>query len=200
MAMAMATGVSICSNALLMLGAQTINDFADQNNLDRAKLCANLYPFQRDSILRAHPWNCCIKRIVLAPLAEAPAFGYPHAFELPADCIRVLEVGTKDTQIDYLVESRRILADTSVLELRYVFRNEVEATWDTHLIDLMTAAMAAVLAYPITQSTSERDSRKAEFQGLLRQAKAVDGQEDPPQTLGNEHLLASRFTNDWGIR
>lgn len=197
--MAMATGVSICSNALLMLGAQTINDFQDQQNLDRAKLCANLYPSQRDSILRAHPWNCCVKRIVLAPLAEAPPFGYSTAFELPADCLRVLEVGTGGLQIDYLVEGRTIQADTMVLELRYVFRNEVEATWDSHLVDLMTVAMAAVLAYPITQSTSERDSREGKLTQLMRQAKAADGQEDPPQTLGNEHLLASRFGNGWGI-
>ncbi|MDH0639092.1 hypothetical protein N5D52_19330 [Pseudomonas sp. GD03860] len=197
--MAMATGVSICSNALLMLGAQTINDFQDSQNLDRAKLCANLYPSQRDSILRAHPWNCCIKRVVLAPLAEAPPFGYSSAFELPADCLRVLEVGTGGCQIDYLVERQTIQANTMVLELRYVFRNEVEATWDSHLVDLMTAAMAAVLAYPVTQSTSERDSREAKLAQLFRQAKAADGQEDPPQTLGNEHLLASRFGNGRGI-
>ncbi|UVL22392.1 hypothetical protein [Pseudomonas donghuensis] len=191
--MTMATAVSICSNALLMLGAQTINDFADQANLDRAKLCANLYPTQRDTMLRAHPWNCCIKRIVLAPIAEAPAFGYSHAFELPADCLRVLEVGTGGCQIDYLVEARTIQADTTVLELRYVFRNEVESSWDAHLIDLMTIAMAAVLAYPVTTSTSERDSRKAELREALRFAKAVDGQEDPPQTFGDERLLGARF-------
>lgn len=196
--MAMATGVSICSNALLMLGAQTINDFADQQNLDRAKLCANLYPFQRDSILRAHPWNCCIKRVVLAPLADAPPFGYSAAFELPADCLRVLEVGSGGAQIDYLTEARTILANTMVLELRYVFRNESESTWDSHLIDLMTMAMAAVLAYPITQSTSERDSREAKLSQAMRTAKAVDGQEDPPQTLGNEHLLAARFGGGFG--
>ncbi|MNH45474.1 hypothetical protein D3C79_1079310 [compost metagenome] len=57
----------------------------------------------------------------------------------------------------------------------------------------MTISMAAVLAYPITQSTSERDSRKAELVQALRQAKAVDGQEDPPQTLGDERLLGARF-------
>lgn len=191
--MTMATGVSICSNALLMLGAQTINDFADQVNLDRAKLCANLYPSQRDTMLRAHPWNCCIKRIVLAPDAVAPAFGYSHAFELPADCLRVLEVGTGGMQIDYLVEGRSIQADTTVLELRYVFRNEVESSWDSHLIDLMTIAMTAVLAYPITQSTSERDSREMKLERALKVAKAVDGQEDPPQTLGDERLLAARL-------
>ncbi|QXI40435.1 hypothetical protein [Pseudomonas xantholysinigenes] len=197
--MALATGVSICSNALLMLGAQTINDFADQNNLDRAKLCANLYPFQRDSILRAHPWNCCIKRLLLAPNADKPAFGYPNAFELPADCLRVLEVGSGGCQIDYLVEGRSIQADTGSLELRYVFRNENESTWDSHLVDLMTLAMAAVLAYPVTQSTSERDSREAKLAQAMRQAKAVDGQEDPPQTLGDERLLRSRFGNGWGV-
>lgn len=195
--MATATGVSICSNALLLLGAQTINDFADQSAIDRAKLCANLYPYQRDSILRAHPWNCCIKRVVLAPLATGPAFGFSHAFEIPSDCIRVLGVGAGGVQIDYQLESNTIQADTTILELRYVYRNEIESSWDVHLIDLMTIAMAAALAYPITQSTSERDSREAKLAQVLKQAKAVDGQEVPPQTLGDERLLASRF-GAWG--
>ncbi|WP_244215107.1 hypothetical protein [Pseudomonas sichuanensis] len=198
--MAMVTGVSICSNALLMLGSQPINDFADQNNLDRARLCANLYPYQRDSVLRAHPWNCCITRVQLAPIADAPAFEWAYAFELPADCLRVLEVGYGGCQIDYLVEKRSILTNDPAVDLRYVFRNEVESTWDSHLVDLMTTAMAAVLAYPVTQSTSERDSRRAELVQATRQAKAVDGQEDPPQTLGNEHLLGARFANGWSTR
>jgi len=193
----MATGVSICSNALLMLGAQTINDFNDQLNLDRAKLCANLYPTNRDMLLRAHPWNCCVKRAVLAPDAAAPAFGYDHAFELPADFLRVLEVGSSGLQIDYLVEGRSIQANTTVLELRYIFRNEIESSWDSQLVDLMTLKMASVLAYPITQSTSEHASRQEDFRQALKVAKSVDGQEDPPQTLGDERLLAARFGGGW---
>ncbi|MCP2076419.1 UNVERIFIED_ORG: hypothetical protein J2Y77_005855 [Pseudomonas lini] len=195
--MSMATGVSICSNALLMLGAQTINDFNDQLNLDRAKLCANLYPTVRDDMIRQHPWNCCIKRVVLAPDAAAPAFGYEHAFELPADFMRVLEVGTAGQQIDYLVEGRSIQADTTVLELRYVFRNEVESTWDSSLVKLVTLAMAAVLAYPVTQSAALQQALGQELEQEKRRARAVDGQEDPPQTLGDERLLASRFGSFW---
>lgn len=195
--MSMATGVSICSNALLMLGAQTINDFADQLNLDRAKLCANLYPTVRDDMLRSHPWNCAIKRAVLAPDAVAPAFGYTHSFELPADFMRVLEVGTNGAQIDYLVEGRTIQADTTVLELRYVFRNEVENTWDAHLVKLVTVAMAAVLAYPITQSSALQQSFEQKLEMTLKGARAVDGQEDPPQTLGDERLLRARFGGGW---
>lgn len=195
--MSMATGVSICSNALLMLGAQTINDFADQLNLDRAKLCANLYPTVRDDMLRSHPWNCAIKRAVLAPDAVAPAFGYTHSFELPADFMRVLEVGTNSAQIDYLVEGRTIQADTTVLELRYVFRNEVENTWDAHLVKLVTLAMAAALAYPVTQSSALQQSFEQKLEMTLKRARAVDGQEDPPQTLGDERLLRARFGGGW---
>ncbi|MQT83924.1 hypothetical protein GHN92_04990 [Pseudomonas sp. FSL R10-2964] len=193
----MATGVSICSNALLMLGAQTINDFADQLNLDRAKLCANLYPTVRDDMLRSHPWNCAIKRAVLAPDAVAPAFGYTHSFELPADFMRVLEVGTNGSQIDYLVEGRTIQADTTVLELRYVFRNEVENTWDAHLVKLVTLGMAAALAYPVTQSSALQQSFEQKLEMTLKRARAVDGQEDPPQTLGDERLLRARFGGGW---
>ena len=61
----MATAVSICSNALLMLGDNPINSFdesATPGGLDRARIADNLWPSTRNSILRSHPWNCAIKR------------------------------------------------------------------------------------------------------------------------------------------
>ncbi len=189
--MSMATGVSICSNALLMLGAQTINDFSDP--LDRAKLSANLYPTVRDDLLREHPWNCTIKRALLAPDATPPAFGYTNQFQLPADCLRVLEAGTAGVQIDYLVEGRSVLANATSLELRYVYLNEVENTWDVKLVALLTVAMAAAMAYPITQSAAMQAGMEQKLAMAKKVARAIDGQEDPPQTLGDERLYASRF-------
>ncbi|WP_218169686.1 hypothetical protein [Pseudomonas sp. P7759] len=189
--MSMATGVSICSNALLMLGAQTINDF--NQSVDRAKLAANLYPTIRDDLLRTHPWNCTIKRVLLAPDATPPAFGYTNQFELPADFLRVLEVGQAGIQIDYLVEGRSILADAMSVELRYVYLNEVENTWDASLVGLLTVAMACAMAYPITQSSALQAAFEQKLAMAKKIARAVDGQEDPPQTLGDERLFAARF-------
>ena len=189
--MSMATGVSICSNALLMLGAQTINDFNEP--LDRAKLAANLYPTIRDYLLRTHPWNCTIKRVLLAPDATPPAFGYANQFELPADFLRVLEVGQAGIQIDYLVEGRSILANATSLQLRYVYLNEVENTWDASLVGLLTLAMACAMAYPITQSSALQAAFEQKLAMAKKVARAVDGQEDPPQTLGDERLYAARF-------
>lgn len=189
--MSMATGVSICSNALLMLGAQTINDFNEP--LDRAKIASNLYPTIRDDLLRTHPWNCTIKRALLAPDAIPPAFGYDNQFELPADFLRVLEVGQAGCQIDYLVEGRSILANATSVELRYVYLNEVENTWDASLVGLLTMAMACAMAYPITQSSALQAAFEQKLAMAKKVARAVDGQEDPPQTLGDERLYASRF-------
>lgn len=188
----MATAVSICSNALLMLGAQTINSLDE--DLDRARIASGLYATVRDDMLRAHPWNCAIKRLRLAPLSAAPAFGYRYQFQLPGDCLRVLSIQNSGCEVDHRVEGRVLLSDSASIDLRYVFRNEVEGTWDASLVDVMTLAMAARMAYAITSSSSESQSRKQDLEFALRKARAVDGQEDPPETLGDYPLLSARYS------
>lgn len=187
----MATSVSICSNALLMLGAQPINDLAE--DLDRARLAANLYPSVRDDMLRAHPWNCAVKRVVLSPDSNPPAFGYAYQFPLPSDWLRTLSVGDYGAEIDYRIEGRAVLANDAAPKLRYIFRNEIEATWDAMLIHCMTLAMAARMAYAITQSASLEQGRMQDLEMALKRARAIDGQDDPPETFGDNRLLGSRY-------
>lgn len=188
----MTTSVSIASNALLMLGAQPINDFNE--DADRARLASNLYAPARDLLLRSHPWNCAIKRVILSPDADAPAFGYSYQFTLPGDWLRTLSVGDYGEEIDFRTEGRKLLADDSVLKLRYIFRNDQESTWDTMLIDAMTKTMSATMAYAITQSTSKEELEFKKLEMALKQARAVDGQDDPPETLGDFRLLAARHS------
>lgn len=187
----MASKVSICSNALLMLGAQTINSLTE--GTDRALLAANLYDSTRDDVLRSHPWNCATKRVILAPEATAPAFGYGASFILPSDWLRTLEVGEFGYELDYKTENGRILADTNALPLRYVFRNDQESTWDAMLVKAMELRMAAEMAYAITSSASMADLMFNKLQQHMKQARAVDGMDDPPQELGDYPLLQSRF-------
>lgn len=184
----MTTSVSICSNALLMLGKAPIASFTDGS--DRATLCANLYPMLRDQLLRKHFWNCAIKRVLLSPLVPTPAFGYSAAFQLPADFLRIYEVGYANAPIsDFSVENRQILADASALPLRYVWRNDNEDNWDASLIGVATVSMAALLAYPVTQSTSLREALSADAARALREAKSIDGQENPSDTFGDDFPL-----------
>lgn len=186
----MTTAVSICSNALMMLGKAPIADLGDEN--DRAKYCANLYPPLRDALLRKHFWNCAIKRVLLSPTGDAPAFDYTNQFQLPSDFLRVYQVGTKKIPVDdFQLENRMILANVTALPLRYVWKNEDENNWDTGLVQAATHAMAAQLAYPLTQSTSLRDSLLQTAAQVLREAKAIDGQENPGDTFGDDFPLIS---------
>lgn len=190
-----ATDVSICSNALLMLGAKPINAF-DPDGTDegqRAVLAGNLFPEIRDALLRSHYWNCATKRAILAPLAQAPDFDYSAQFQLPADWQRILQVGERSNPIDYVQEGRRILANVTALPLVYVFRNTDVGSWDPQLQHVCTLQMAAALAYPITQSGTVAQSMNDKAERALKLAKAYDGQDNPPETIDDAPFYSARF-------
>ena len=182
--------VQICSNALLLLGAGTINSFDDAS--DRALLVSNLWPNAREAILRSHPWNCAIKRLALAPDAAAPAFDYSYQFTLPGDCLRILSVGEKGAPQDYELEGRKILSDESTLYLRYIYDNDDVPSWDALLVQAAEAYMAMTCAYPITKSASMLEAMTSLWDLKLKQARNIDGQENPPEDMGDTPLLAVR--------
>lgn len=186
-----ATDVSICSNALLMLGAQPINDLTDDN--DRARLASNLYESVRNSILRGFPWNCCIKRVALDPDTDTPAFDWTYQYTLPGDFVKALSVGELGAEKEFRIEGRKLLCDDTPLYLRYVFRNDNPGSWDDGLVHVVTMAMAAAMAYGITQSAALQDSLWQKSELALKRAKSVDGQDDTGETFGDFHLLRSRF-------
>lgn len=185
----MATDVSICSNALLRLGDQPINSLSEEN--DRARLASNTYPSVRDALLRGHPWNCAIKRVILSPDLTAPAYGWSQRFLLPGDFIRLLSVG-EDGPADYELEDGYILMDESVCYLRYVYRVS-EVKWDALLVEAATESMRRVFALPITTSASAEANAYNIVQAVLKQARAVDAQENPPETFGDEAMYRAGF-------
>ena len=190
---AIASDIDICSAALLLLGADPIASLTE--NTKRATQCANIYPLARLDLLRMHPWNCAIKRVILAPLTEEPPFDWGFQFNKPGDWLRTLQVGNKDFPLDYEFEGNRILANTDTLPFRYV-ADVNEGNWDSNLVGVMIKRMEMDLAYPITKSASLRDSLKQEFYtrgvGVLARAKAVDGQENPPEEWNDSPLIAVR--------
>jgi hypothetical protein len=194
----MATATSICSNAVLMLGAKSINDIYLQVE-DRAVLAANLYPSARDAVLRSHPWNCAIARVSLAPDVTVPAFDWAYQFSQPGDWLRTLSVGNKGLNSDYVTEGRKFLSNDNPFLLRYIYRNDNEASWDALLIEAMTLAMRSILTYPITLSSALATANTAEFEAFVRRARAIDGMDDPPETLGDFRLLNSRFSSSVAI-
>lgn len=187
----MTTAVQICSNALLMLGDAPIADFNEDT--DKARLASNLFPSVRDFVLRRHPWNCAIKRVVLAPDATPPEYEFNQQFSLPGDFLRVLSIGEHGERPRYRIEGRKLLMDGNSLKLRYIWRNENPATWDAMLIWAMTMVMRGVFAYPVTDSGSLEQLIENILRDILRQARAVDGQEDEAEAMDDAPLFDARF-------
>lgn len=188
------SAVSICSNALLMVGAKTINSLDDDTS-DRGRLVANLYPMVRDYLLASHPWNCCKARALLNPDVTAPQFDYGYAYTLPADFARMGRIGSDDDGvIDYAIENGKILCDQVPLKLHYQFLNQNEALWSPLMVMACTMLMRAIVAYPITSSTSLEQLLEQVLQPYLKQARAIDSQDTPPETMGDFPLLQSRFS------
>lgn len=188
----MTSSVQICSNALLELGDSPISSFDESN--DRTRLVVNLYEQKRDRVLRLNDWKCATKRIILSPDVTAPAFEWAYRFALPDDWLRTLSVGeTRDDQDDYEQEGRHLLMNRNVCYLRYIWRNEDEATWDSLLIDAMTKVMVAALTYPITKSTSKQATDEEIVKRVLAEARNVDAVDNPLERLGDYPLLANRL-------
>jgi hypothetical protein len=184
----MATPVSICSLALHKLGAKPISSLTEST--DMAALCNATYEAARDSFLRAHPWNSCIKRIQLAAETTAPVWGYSSSHLLPGDFIRLLEVYEVR---DYTVENKRVLCDETPIQIRYVFQNDDTASWDALMVELMTQKMIAELAYAVTRSDTKAQAEMQKYVAMLKQARTIDAQEEPAQQIEASAFISTRF-------
>lgn len=186
----MATDVSICSNALLMLGASPIASFTEGTKA--AQVASNLYPDQKRDFLRAHPWNAAITRVQLAPLTTGPTFGWKAAFKLPTDCVRVLSVESSGYDIEHKIEGRNILADVTTVDVRYI-TNLAEDRWDASMVSAMTLKMAGAMSYAITKSASLADAWMAAADRKMREAKTLDGQEGTPDAIEDDPFMRARY-------
>lgn len=194
-----ASAVDICNQALLMLGAKPITNFTEATT--RAQLCATHYPQIRDSVLRAHPWNCAIARsAALAPEATAPTFGWNYSFVQPIDplCLRVLELDPEES--DWVVEGNKILTDENPIKIKYIFQLTDVTKMDSLLVAAIAARLAAELAYAITEHAGLAEVMMKVYQDKLGEARSIDGQEGAVVFADSRDLLDVRlpgFRNDW---
>ena len=184
------TPTSICNSALAKIGAPTITSLEEQNK--GARLCKRLYPTFRDDVLASYPWNFAITRVELAQLADVtPAFGYTYAYQLPSDCLRVLETETKDQE--WKIEGRYLVTDEASIFIKYIRREENSSLFSIMFAEALAYRLAMELAYPITQNASLRDRFEKAYKEVLRDARTNDSQEGTPEDFFADDWLGSRI-------
>ncbi len=184
-----ASDIEIVNRALTLLGVDPINSLSDPTKA--AATASRLYNDTRAATFRSHPWNCLIRRASLPQDAQTPAYEYTYQFVLPADFLRLLTL--EDVNGQYSIESRRILYNGDTLKIKYIALLTDVPSYDTLLVDALTARLAADLAHPLLQSTTAMEEMWQLYELKLREAKFVDAQENSQEVLDADYWLNSRF-------
>jgi len=181
----------LCSRALLKIGAQPVTSF-DEGTAE-AEVAANLYPSVRDAMLSSHPWSFAMGQMDLPRLLEVPHADYSHAFQLPADFLRVLSAGCGGAGrgLLYRLQEQRLHTNAAQVTLTYVFRPE-ESEFPPFFASALVTRLAAEFCIPLTESTSRAELLHRLADAELRNARRTDSQQNTAQALQDFPLIMAR--------
>lgn len=178
----MASDVSIVNQALLGLGARTINAFTD--NTPEGRIANRRFNDIRDDFLRKHPWNFATKRTSLAASVVTPDWEHSNAYPVPEDFLRLLQVNNPD-KIPYSIESTSdgtvIVTDQEApLEISYIAQITDANLMDPSFRTALAWECAAEWAEKLTGSSEKVQMAELKRDRYMREARTVDGQETYP--------------------
>ncbi len=185
------TDVSLCSKALLKIGAQTITSFED--GTAESEVAANLYPLTRDSLLASYPWSFAVAQKRLGHLDLTPVADFKRAYQLPADFLRIISAGsgTRGRGAEYRIYENKIYTDSEELIITYICRVD-ESIFPTFFNEALVAALAFEFCLPLTESTSRAEFLQKKAEDVLKQARLIDAQQATPLKFEDFSLIEAR--------
>jgi len=189
------TKLSICSDALIMLGAAPVSSFSEAT--DEAQVADRLYDDIRDTLLMQYPYSWSIKKIGLAQLVDAPTTEWRYKYQLPGDILgnpkavfTTNSVGGRPVR-EFEIYGSALYSNYTSVWVDYQYTPE-PAFFPPYFVNLLKHALAAAFAEPITDQITKADyyhrlaygPPEANWRGgLVRVAMNIDGTDRPPQNI-----------------
>jgi len=189
------TKLTICSDALIMLGASPLSSFSD--GTDEAQVADRLYDDIQDTLLMSYPYSWSIKKVALGRLIDAPINEWKYKYALPGDilgnpkAVFYSSSVSAPTTRDFEIYSLGLYTNLESVWIDYQFRPE-PSSFPPYFVNLLKHALAASFAEPITDQITKGQyyhqiayGYPAENMrgGLMRVAMNIDGRDLPPQNI-----------------
>ena len=199
------TDLSICADALILLGAAPISSFTE--GTDTAQACDRLYPDLKNTLLSTYVWSWTLKKVQLQRLSDNPINEWKYAYQMPGDhltgALAVFETdGTAQRSVRYGWE---IYGDQLVTNMETVYIDYqttlAETAMPNYFVRLLRTALAAELAIVITDQASKADYFGALAYGgaadngrggLMREAMNIDARGQSTQIVEDFSLIQVR--------
>lgn len=194
--------IRICSNALVMLGAEPITSFNDGGPGVSA---GQLYPSCVQDLLSRYRWRFASGEVQLSKLLVAPRTRWRAAYQLPPGLLNVHQVTAGsatnlgqgdgdtiayDTYLDTIVcnvddDATAVFADCTFLVGEDLFRPYFTA--------FLEHEMAARLAVPVTAKVDLAAMMEAKALRHFMLAKSLDAQSQTPRQIPHGRFVAARM-------
>jgi len=200
----MTTKVSVASQALTLLRANTISSFNQDS--DEAEIVRTFYDDFANDIFSRYPWSFAKTKDSLTA-AATPTNEWLYAHTLPGNCLRVVAIYNTNSSgaqpiKDWTRHGNEIHSNSENLWVQYIYYVD-EGDWPGYFTQYAIYALAALLAIPVTDDeniaismrriaygTDEENERGGKF-GV---AASVDSQSKPPEEVAMPDLILARFS------
>lgn len=190
--------VSVANDCLIRLGSEPISALSQE--CKRAKALNAVWDQTRDAELRRYHWKFAIKRALLSPTSTTPEFEYDYEYDLPADCIKVIGISDdidEDENADDLPFSvegdKKLRCDESEIYLKYIFRQDDPASWDSCFAEAFALRLAMKIGYALTQSSAVVDSVTKEYTAFVQDARTLSSMESSVKQAVIDGWLGARY-------
>lgn len=192
----MASKTDVVNLCLTKLGQDRVISIDDDT--EPARVIRALWDLSLEALLSSHPWKFAIVRAELPALADAPLNTWSKQYQLPADCLKLVQVSTdwifySQDVPTFDLEGGVILTDEGApLPVRYVARQSNVGLWPALFARAMAMQLAADACEKLTGSGSKGEKALAELEMALRTARRQSAIERPPQRLNESSWLRAR--------
>lgn len=200
--------IQICSRALVVhLGSKPIGSLSEET--DRARVCANAYLPLMEFLICAYPWRFATKRAKLTRTTTTDKNGFRYEFIMPTDRLMQASYAVLDTEAvdarpitEFSLYGGKLYANAPEIWVDYRFYPS-EAEWPAHFAKLAEVALAAEIAYTITDQANRASDLNVKAYGtpsegmtggLMGVARSADAEGTPTQAFEDYSLIDARFT------